>query len=177
MKAVKFKATALIFLATGSLFFGACRAKKPVPATPPAEVMQPETPPPPPPAAPKEEPMATTVPEKMPDFNYSDIQFEFNSSVLKTSSYAVLDQVSSEMKKYDTVKFNVEGHASREGTEQRNMTLSVDRANSVKSYLVNAGVDGSNLNTVGFGEMQPVASNDTEEGRVRNRRVEIKKMN
>ena len=170
--------TFILALSTAAILFGSCRAKKAVVAEQPPAVEQ-ETPVAQ--TAPVEEKETevtpTPTPEKMPDFNYSNIQFEFNSSVLKTASYAVLDQIASEMKKYNTVKFDINGHASQEGTDQRNMTLSNDRANSVKAYLINAGVEGENLNSVGFGESKPVASNETEEGRVLNRRVEIKKVN
>ena len=69
----------------------------------------------------------------------------------------------------------LDGYASAEGTEAYNMTLSKDRANSVKQYLVNAGVSSSSITANGYGEANPVASNSTEEGRVQNRRVEIKK--
>jgi outer membrane protein OmpA-like peptidoglycan-associated protein len=105
--------------------------------------------------------------------NFKNIQFEFNSSVLKTSSYATLDMIATQMKKYDSVNFVLNGHSSTEGTEQRNMMLSVDRANAVKSYLVNNGVITGRLKTEGFGELKPVASNDTEDNRSINRRVEI----
>nr|MBC7611667.1 OmpA family protein [Pseudopedobacter sp.] len=64
-----------------------------------------------------------------------------------------------------------------EGTEKRNMMLSVDRANSVKAYLVNNGIDGSRLKTMGLGESNPIADNTTEVGRTKNRRVEIKPIN
>ena len=169
--------TFILALSTAAILFGSCRAKKPVVTEQPPVIEQ-EKPAEAAPVEEKETEVAPTpVPEKMPDFNYSNIQFEFNSSVLKTASYAVLDQIASEMKKYNTVKFNIEGHASQEGTDQRNMTLSNDRANSVKAYLINAGVEGENLTSVGFGESKPVASNETEEGRVLNRRVEIKKNN
>jgi len=176
MNLSKLKITNFIVALVAVVFlFGACKAKKAVVAEQPPVVEQEK----PAETAPVEEKEVEVAPkpepEKMPDFKYSNIQFEFNSSVLKTASYAVLDQIASEMKKYDTVKFNIEGHASQEGTDQRNMTLSVDRANSVKNYLVNAGVDGGNLTSVGFGEERPIASNENEEGRVLNRRVEIKK--
>jgi OmpA-OmpF porin, OOP family len=177
MELSKHKITTLIVaLSTAAVMFGSCRAKKAVVAEEPPVVEQQK----PAEAAPVEkevEVAPTPAPEKMPDFNYSNIQFEFNSSVLKTASYAVLDQISSEMKKYDTVRFNIEGHASQEGTDQRNMTLSNDRANAVKAYLINAGVNGENLTSVGYGEARPIASNANEEGRVLNRRVEIKKAN
>ncbi|MEJ6981175.1 OmpA family protein [Pedobacter sp. P351] len=105
----------------------------------------------------------------------SVIQFEFDSSVLKTSSYPVLDAVSAELRANSSSTAALEGHASAEGTDSYNMNLSRDRANSVKTYLVNSGVDANRLTVKAFGESRPVASNETEEGRIQNRRVEIKK--
>lgn len=106
--------------------------------------------------------------------SFPNIQFEFDSSVLKTESYSILDRLSNELRKTGG-SVTLEGHASAEGTEAYNMTLSKDRANSVKTYLVNSGVAADKINTVGYGEEKPIASNATEEGRVINRRVEIKK--
>ena len=103
---------------------------------------------------------------------YGTIQFEFDSSVLKTSSYPVLDATSADMKaKSNTV--TLAGYASSEGTAAHNMRLSKDRANSVKTYLVNSGVDAKRLKVKAFGETHPIADNSTEEGRVANRRVEF----
>ncbi|WP_183564855.1 OmpA family protein [Mucilaginibacter sp. SP1R1] len=133
-------------------------APKPQPAPAPAPVKK-DTPPPP---SPK------------PNYNFSNIQFEFNSAVLKTNSYQTLDQAAGEMKKDNTVKFVLNGNASAEGTPERNMELSIERANSVKLYLVNSGISGDNLTVKGYGETKPVADNSTEDGRVLNRRVEIK---
>lgn len=78
------------------------------------------------------------------------------------------------MKKDPSVKFNLSGFASAEGTDEHNMQLSVERANSVKVYLVNSGINPDNLSTKGYGEANPVADNTTEAGRILNRRVEIK---
>lgn len=111
-----------------------------------------------------------------PSFNYKNILFEFNSSVLKTSSYPILDEIAREMKKYPGMSFNLNGHSSAEGTENRNMTLSIDRATAVKSYLISAGIVGRTLEAKGFGEAVPLNSNDTEASRQLNRRVEIKKI-
>jgi Outer membrane protein and related peptidoglycan-associated (lipo)proteins len=104
---------------------------------------------------------------------YSNIQFEFDSSVLKTESYATLDKLSSDLRESGAT-VTLDGHASAEGTEAYNLNLSRDRANSVKQYLVNSGVDAAKVVTQAFGESAPIASNATEEGRVLNRRVEIK---
>jgi len=103
------------------------------------------------------------------------IQFEFNSSVLKTSAYPTLDELATELKNGSLSKVQLDGHASEEGTADYNMQLSKDRANSVKTYLVNSGVAASKIVTKGYGETRPVASNGTEEGRQQNRRVEIKR--
>lgn len=102
---------------------------------------------------------------------YETIGFEFNSSVLKTEAYPTLDKLSSSLRE-NGGKVTVAGHASSEGTAAYNMKLSKDRANSVKTYLVNSGVSASNVTTKGYGETMPIASNDTEEGRIQNRRVE-----
>lgn len=120
----------------------------------------------------KEENSSETI---ISNLNFSNIQFEFNSIVLKTSSYPVLDQIASAMKSNSGTKFVINGHSSAEGSDAHNMSLSVDRANAVKTYLVNAGVDVSILKTAGFGESRPVTTNNTEAGRALNRRVELKK--
>lgn len=86
----------------------------------------------------------------------------------------MLDKIAAEMKKDPSVKFRINGHSSIEGSAEHNMSLSVDRANSVKSYLTNAGIDGSRLTVKGFGATQPTAPNTTEEGKALNRRVEFK---
>jgi OOP family OmpA-OmpF porin len=106
---------------------------------------------------------------------YSNIQFEFDSSVLRTSSYPVLDATSADLRSNAGSKIELDGFASSEGTAAHNMRLSRDRANSVKTYLVNSGVDAKRIKVKAFGETHPIADNSTEEGRILNRRVEFKK--
>ncbi|RYY36232.1 MAG: OmpA family protein [Sphingobacteriaceae bacterium] len=105
---------------------------------------------------------------------YSNIQFEFDSSVLRTSSYPALDATSADLRASGAT-VTVKGYASSEGTPAYNMSLSKDRANSVKTYLVNSGVAASKLKVKGYGETNPIADNSTEEGRILNRRVEFSK--
>jgi OOP family OmpA-OmpF porin len=105
---------------------------------------------------------------------FSNIQFEFDSSVLRTSSYPVLDATSADLRASGST-CELAGYASSEGTAAHNMRLSKDRANSVKTYLVNSGVEAKKLKVKAFGETHPIADNSTEEGRVLNRRVEFKK--
>lgn len=114
------------------------------------------------------------VVEEAPNYNFKNIQFELDSYVLKTDSYVTLDQIYREMRKDANAKFNIVGHASVEGSAAYNQKLSVDRANAVKIYLVNSGVNPNNLITIGRGATEPIASNDTESGRSQNRRVEIR---
>jgi len=102
---------------------------------------------------------------------FENIQFEFNSSVLKTEAYPTLDKLSSVLRE-NGGKVTLNGYASSEGTAAYNLKLSKDRANSVKTYLVNTGVNASQVATKAYGEANPIASNDTEEGRIQNRRVE-----
>lgn len=130
----------------------------PKPVVPPVQTA-PVQPPPPPPA---------------PDYNFSNIQFDFNSAVLRTDAIQNLDHIASEMKKDVNARFMLNGHASSEGTAKHNMQLSIDRANSVKSYLVNAGIDGSRVTVKGFGATRPMVSNKKKAGRMKNRRVEVK---
>ncbi|HVV55112.1 MAG TPA: OmpA family protein [Mucilaginibacter sp.] len=108
------------------------------------------------------------------DLNFTNVQFDFNSSILRTDAIQDLDHIATEMKLAPDTKFMLNGYASIEGTAAHNMALSVDRANSVKTYLVNDGISPGNLDTKGYGTANPVASNRTEKGREMNRRVEVK---
>jgi outer membrane protein OmpA-like peptidoglycan-associated protein len=149
--------------------FQSCKSKKllakPKPVAPaPAPVTKPVTPPAP-------EPVKTvTPPPQAPDLVFTNVQFDFNSSVLRTDAIQYLDHVVTEMKLSPSTNFILKGYASIEGTAAHNMVLSEDRANAVKQYLVNGGISGAMLATKGYGAKHPIASNKTEE----NRRVEIK---
>jgi OOP family OmpA-OmpF porin len=152
-----------------------CKSKKLVQKPAPVAETTPAPAPEPVPApAPTPEPAPAPVVEK-PDYNFKNIQFEFNSGILKTEAYPILDKAAAEMKKDPSVKFALNGNSSAEGSDEHNMTLSVERANAVKTYLVNSGVNIDVLTAKGFGETKPIADNKTEEGRALNRRVEIKK--
>jgi len=164
--------TALVALFTLTLY--SCKTKKlaakpaPVPVEKPAPPVEEKKP------APVPEKEEAPAPVEKPNFNLDNIQFEFNSFVLKTSSFPILDKAVMEMKKSPDTKFILNGYSSAEGTPEHNMQLSVDRANAVKSYFINAGLNGNNFTVVGHGEKDPVSSNDSEEGRMLNRRTEIK---
>lgn len=158
----------------------ACKTKKALPkppeqaAEPPKPLFPPEDKKPKPVDAPAAPSFAPVAPAK-PDYNFANLQFEFNSAILKTSSYPMLDKVAMEMKKDSKVKFYLNGYASAEGTPEHNLELSEQRASAVKTYLLNAGVASDQVTSKGFGEANPVKPNTNEENRALNRRVEIKK--
>ena len=164
--------TTLIALFTLTMY--SCKTKKLVAKPAPAPVEKPAPPVEEKKPAPAPEKEEAPAPAEKPNFNLDNIQFEFNSFVLKTSSFAILDKAVAEMKKSPGTKFVLNGHSSAEGTPDHNMQLSIDRANAVKSYFINAGLNGSNFTVVGHGEKEPISSNDSEEGRMVNRRTEIK---
>ena len=78
------------------------------------------------------------------------------------------------LNQYPNTFVRVEGHTDSRGSNEYNMELSIRRANAVKNLLLQRGVADSRIEVVGFGETMPVATNDTEAGRQKNRRVEIK---
>lgn len=103
----------------------------------------------------------------------SSITFALNSSDLNAQFYNALEGVSMVLKEYDKTVVEVAGHTDSTGSDQYNQGLSERRAQSVASYLSSHGVSSQRLITVGAGEAHPVASNDTEQGRAANRRVEL----
>ena len=102
-----------------------------------------------------------------------NVTFAFNSADLNAQFYPVLDKVAETLKEYDKSVVEVAGHTDSVGSDTYNQTLSERRANSVADYLSGHGMTRTRMVTIGAGEGHPVASNDTEEGRADNRRVEI----
>lgn len=103
-----------------------------------------------------------------------DTNFETNKSKLLPSAYEALKDVVSTMKEHKDYKWEVGGFTDAVGSESSNLKLSKLRAQSIVDYLVSQGVNRSNLQIIGYGESNPIASNDDAEGRSMNRRVEIK---
>ena len=103
----------------------------------------------------------------------SGVNFEFNKSTLTPNAKTILDNVAAELNKYPEIEVELAGHTDSLGRDAYNQNLSESRADSVKRYLVSMGVDGERMAAVGYGEAQPVADNDSDEGRARNRRTEL----
>lgn len=103
-----------------------------------------------------------------------DILFDTNSATIKPSSSAVLKEIAAILKKQPKMRVLIEGHTDGQGTFQHNVELSRDRAAAVKTKLVEEhGISSDRLETMGLGPTRPAASNETEEGRTENRRVEL----
>ena len=103
----------------------------------------------------------------------SNITFALNSADLNAQFFNALDGVSMVLKEYDKTVVEVAGHTDSSGSDQYNQSLSERRAQAVAGYLSSHGVKTQRLITIGAGEGHPVASNDTEQGRSANRRVEL----
>ncbi|MBR5883471.1 MAG: OmpA family protein [Mailhella sp.] len=104
----------------------------------------------------------------------SDFTFAVNSSTLRSGLYAELDRVAQVLAAYPQTTILVAGHTDSTGSEEYNMKLSQQRADSVKNALVQRGVAPQRISAVGYGEGQPVGDNNTEFGRQQNRRVEVR---
>jgi len=102
------------------------------------------------------------------------VNFENNSAVLTAKAKSNLNDVAASLKKRHDVKITVAGHTDSRGSVEYNKTLSQRRAESVRKYLASMGVNASSLDAKGFGEEQPIATNDTSAGRAKNRRVELR---
>ena len=103
-----------------------------------------------------------------------NITFATGSSTIVTGFYPVLEDVAKVLNRYDKTRLSIEGHTDSVGDASYNTQLSMQRANSVASYLQGTNVNANRLQTLGMGESQPIANNDSEQGRRQNRRVELR---
>ena len=117
-----------------------------------------------------------------------DLQFDLYESIFeiknlnfKTAKYNIeekyfqeLDNLKSLLVNENEIKIEIAGHTDNNGSELENQLLSENRAKSVKSYLVKNGIDKLRINCVGYGEKQPIADNNSKQGREKNRRIEIR---
>jgi outer membrane protein OmpA-like peptidoglycan-associated protein len=101
------------------------------------------------------------------------VQFAVGAAALSGEAKVALARFAGIVGIYPSMQFRVEGHTDTTGSPETNRALSLARANSVRDYLVNQGVEAERISVVGLGPDQPVAGNDTSQGRARNRRVEI----
>lgn len=133
-------------------------------AEPPAPEVKAEAPPPPPPVVTYEKTTLSTV-----------TLFDFDKSVLKEEGKVALQELGDKIKAKGAkvVDIDIIGHTDSTGTDDYNMGLSVRRAQTVADYIISEGIDASIIDVSGEGENNPIASNDTGEGRAENRRVDV----
>jgi OOP family OmpA-OmpF porin len=142
--------------------------------TPIRVAVAPPAPPPPPPVADVPPPPKQVILRDNKIEITEKIQFALAKSEILPVSFGLLDEVAKVMQENPHVKvIAVEGHASPEGGETYNLKLSQARAESVRKYLISKGVDAARLTAKGYGASKPIASNDDEPGREKNRRVEF----
>ena len=106
-------------------------------------------------------------------FSFKRINFETNSARLLRSSYFTLDQIVAALQAYPALNLRIVGHTDDVGAGSFNKMLSEMRARSVADFLVSKGVERRRLITFGMGESAPISRNDSEGGRLENRRVEF----
>ena len=136
-------------------------APAPAPAPEPAPV--PPPPPPPPPPAPMKEKVTISL----------NVEFDTNKAIVKDKYYDEIKRVADFMKEFPDTTCEIGGHTDNVASAAYNQKLSEKRANSVRQYLIDKfGIDGSRLTAAGYGLTEPIASNDTAEGRQQNRRVD-----
>ncbi|MDX2195503.1 MAG: OmpA family protein [Cytophagales bacterium] len=104
----------------------------------------------------------------------NNIGFKFGSTELTEESYPELLRIVDELTENPTLVIEIEGHTDNIGSAESNMKLSQNRANSVRTFLLSKGLDESKVKSLGLGETKPIATNETDEGRTVNRRVEFK---
>ncbi|MES2369818.1 MAG: OmpA family protein [Pseudomonadota bacterium] len=150
----------------------------PVPAPPAAVTAAAEPAPAPEPAyvaPPAPAPAAYVAPVPMPPQKLvlEGVNFDFDKATLRQEDIAIIDKDVTGLDKWGNVNIEVAGHTDSRGSDKYNMKLSQRRAEAVRNYLISKGIAADRLTAKGYGESQPVADNATDEGRFKNRRVEL----
>ncbi len=103
----------------------------------------------------------------------TNIFFEYAKASLKAESFPELDRIAETMNENPKMSIEIQGHTDNVGSNESNLKLSQDRAESVRTYLLSKKLAINRVSSVGFGESRPIATNDTEEGKAQNRRVQF----
>lgn len=104
----------------------------------------------------------------------NNVYFDTDKAIIKQESYKELDEIAALLKEKEDMEIEVAGHTDNQGDNAHNMDLSQRRADAIKKYLVKKGANPNHIRAVGYGSEQPIASNSTQEGRAKNRRIEIR---
>jgi outer membrane protein OmpA-like peptidoglycan-associated protein len=106
-------------------------------------------------------------------FTTRDINFDIGKSVIRPESFTTINRIASFMKEHPDISFRIDGHTDSDGSADFNQKLSEDRAKAIRNALIKFGIRASRLETKGWGEEKPIATNTTQEGKAENRRVEF----
>lgn len=107
-------------------------------------------------------------------YTLKNVNFETGKSTLTTSSYSALNELVGALKDNPPMVIEIAGHTDNIGTDEANLSLSQDRANTVMKHVISKGIASNRISAKGYGATQPIASNDDEEGRKQNRRTEVR---
>jgi OOP family OmpA-OmpF porin len=121
-------------------------------------------------------PVATPAPTPAPapkKLELTGVNFEYDKAVLRQEDMPILDNAAAQLGEWGNVKVEVAGHTDDRGSDDYNNALSQQRADAVRDYLISKGIAADRLTAKGYGEAQPVADNGSDEGRAKNRRVEL----
>ena len=121
------------------------------------------------------ESISTELPSGSDEANIDNrvIYFDFDKTTLKSESFVELNKVVQFLNDNPTLQIEISGHTDNKGSDRYNENLSQGRAEAVVEYLIQEGIESWRLSAKGYGESKPVATNDTDEGRAENRRVEF----
>ena len=161
----------LALVAAAAISVTACASRpKPAPAPEPTPAPAPAPAPEPAPAPPP--PTSSVIPGSMQDFvvNVGDrVYFDFDQYEVRADAAPILDAQATWLVRYPNVQVRIEGNADERGTREYNLALGSRRANSVREYLVQRGVQPSRISTVSYGKERPIAEGSTEEAFQKNR--------
>lgn len=107
-------------------------------------------------------------------FVLENVEFDFGKATLRPASYQTLNELVDYLQRKSDERIEIGGHTDNIGSEAKNKILSLERAKSIVAYLISKGIDANRLTAKGYGSMEPVEDNTTEEGRQKNRRSEVK---
>jgi len=107
-------------------------------------------------------------------YTLNNVHFDVNKATLRADSFKELDELVSYLRNKEQVRIEIGGHTDNAGKEDSNLKLSEQRATTIRNYLLKKGITGGRVEAKGYGASQPVADNDTPEGRQLNRRTEVR---
>ena len=173
----RFSRLAVLFVAL-PFAVGACKKKQPV-VQPPAPVQQPATNPPanppadPPPSRPTNTKTQEQIDAEVRALVLETVYFDYDTDAITAQSQATLEKKLPALQANTGLKFRVEGHCDDRGSDEYNIALGRRRAEAVKRWLTDRGIDASRIETVSFGRERPAVQGESEDARARNRRDEF----